>query len=679
MNLSFRALCYLHAFDNRLPIQNGLAFERQLRGIRLDYSVQSLERIDHFFDALRASGRIRQDSYLGDPSQQNLLYLLAFYVGEVIARSLGSQAHWYSYEEVTKLDPGSQINGPLFENSATLAFPDHPDVATKTFMPLVSLTSRLFDEHVTKSVLFSAGFLLPPQSEAESAFQQPLPPLVAAAWPIDVAKQVRESSPQVQAKLDIMQPPWAAGDALCRQFDNARVLLQEGRVVWGALIQANNALFQPHPEGGAPGEVLYDPLGRAPTDVLEAVSKVIFGLKGKAFDEPDFAYFSNYLADEHIRVFGLDVPTTIVPYPLKVSSIYFDRQHLPGGLLAQRLLPILISDAHPGVATPLPKVFWPDYLRSQWAPNDVNDTIPDYLKNAHTQHVRDYAPFADPALYHLEPYSFAEEGLHWYRGTDVRQNYEKARIAWEKSAATGNAAGQNGLGMLYEDGLGVAADLQRALAYFELAAAQDYGVAKASADRVRRRLRGEAPQLTIEEPARSIDITVTQGELDYVRGLLSGEAIQAPAQKFSHTTEPGDSKEDVLFHKGMANAMGDGVPQNSARARHYWSLAADLGHAPSMHNLATLHANGAGGKADFKTAVKYFRQAGDIGFAPAQLELGKQHLRKGSGIYSRKEAFKWLTLAAEQDSAEAKTLIEEQGLQDEEPGQGFLSRLFGRR
>jgi hypothetical protein len=231
MNLSFRALCYLHAFDNRLPIQSGLAFERQLRQIRLDNSVQSLERIDLFLDALRASGRFREEDYLSDSSKQNMLYLLAFYVGEVIARSLGSQPHWYTYDDVTVTDPGSQINGPLFENSATLAFPNHPQVAAKTFLPLVSLLSRLFDAHVTKSVLFSAGFLLPPEAQTGSAVLQPLPPPPAPTWPIDVAGRMRESTPQMRAKFDIMQPPWAAGDALRGQFDNAQALMQEGRVV----------------------------------------------------------------------------------------------------------------------------------------------------------------------------------------------------------------------------------------------------------------------------------------------------------------------------------------------------------------------------------------------------------------------------------------------------------------
>jgi Sel1 repeat len=317
-------------------------------------------------------------------------------------------------------------------------------------------------------------------------------------------------------------------------------------------------LFKPYPDGGAPGEVLYDPTGRAPIGVLEATATAIFKLKGETFDQPEYAYFSKYLLDEQIRVFGLDVPPDIVPYPLKVSSVYFDRQHLPGGLLAKRALPFLISDAYPGVLMPLHKSFWPEKLRSQWAPNDATD-------------------------------------------------------------------------------------------------------------------------LSVEEPVHTLDITVSPSELEGVRRLLRGDASQGDTGQSPRPIDSNAPQTEQLFLKGLAHANGEGMPQNFSRARHYWSLAADLGHAPSMHNLGAFFANGSGGKADFKTAVKYFRLAAENGLAQAQLELGRQHLRKDSGIYSRKEAMKWLTHAVEQNNAEAKNLIEMHGLQEEEPSSGLLSRLFGRK
>ena len=90
-----------------------------------------------------------------------------------------------------------------------------------------------------------------------------------------------------------------------------------------------------------------------------------------------------------------------------------------------------------------------------------------------------YAP--DPALAHLNPMSITEEGLLWFEQKD----YDRARAAWEKSALTGNAGGLNGLGMLYEDGLGVPKDIARALEYYELAAAKNYSRARDAVARIR--------------------------------------------------------------------------------------------------------------------------------------------------------------------------------------------------
>jgi hypothetical protein len=471
VTLTFRALCYLHAFEHRLPVQDGLAFESLLRATRLDYSVLSLERIDVFLDALRKTRKIGEDGHLNDPAIQNLLYMLAFYVGEVIGRAVGAQPHWSTYEEVAAQE--RQINGPMFENSATLSFPGHAGLALSSFLPLVAITSRLFSDPVDQSVLVSAGLLLPPEALQKPASLQRLPPAPAPGWPVDVA----------HGQVEIDMPPWAAEDDLRYLFDNAQALLREGRVVWGAVVQADKALVQPGAIPGATGQVLYDPRGRVPDTDLHAMARTLLSLKGRRFDLPELASMAQYLGDENIRVFGLDLPVRLAPYPLKVSSTWFDRQHLPGGVLAQPLIPVLISDAHPGALLPLPALFWPDNLREAWSPVGLQPMVDDLVVAAAPA---GYVP--DPELAHLEPSSLAEEGLLWLRGDQVGQDYGKARLAWSKSAATGNAAGLNGLGQLYEQGLGVEMDLQRALAYYEQAAAKDYGPAREAADRVRKQL-----------------------------------------------------------------------------------------------------------------------------------------------------------------------------------------------
>lgn len=358
-DITFRALCYLGAWDRGLPIQNGLAFESLLRSLKLNYSVQSLARVDAFLDVLRKGAKIREENYLDSPANQNLLFLLAFYTGEVIGRSLGHAPRWFGPGAAPSMEPGANT---AFEASLVLAFPDAPGQANKTFLPLVAITSRLFSEFVEKSVLFSAGFFLPPSASEGPEAKLPLPAPPPAAWPVDVAGAVRNASPSQRSALGVIPPLWALTDDLRFVFDSAPALLSEGRVVWGAIVQVNNLMLQPGPLEGAPGEVLYDPQGRMPKSDLYDLARSLFALKGQPASKADLGRISKYLANELVRVFGLDVPESICPYPLKISSTWFERGHLPDRMISQPFVPLLISDAYPGAALPLPAALWPGAL-----------------------------------------------------------------------------------------------------------------------------------------------------------------------------------------------------------------------------------------------------------------------------------------------------------------------------
>ncbi|MDB5873667.1 MAG: hypothetical protein JWQ07_3109 [Ramlibacter sp.] len=487
---NFRALCYLHAFDQRLPIPKGLAFESLLRTCKLDYSVLSLQRIDVFLDALRKTGKLRQDTYLDDPAAQNLLFLLAYYVGEVIARTLRSPPQWLTHDEAVALYPGSQPGGPGFENSVILAFPGLPQAKGKTYAPLVSLTSRLFGEPSDKGVLYSAGYFLPAEASAQPASQKASPPLPPQpAW----HQAAGAAAPGVLA-LDTERPAWASDDELRVVFDSGPALLRKGRVVWGAVVKADKDLEVPGDLEGAPGEILYDPNGRVPSADLHEVAGLIRSLAGRTPDDPATANIAQYLASEGKRVFGLELPPGIVAYPLKLSSTWFDRASLPGGVLVQPVVPVLVSDEQPGVVMPLPGGSWPQALLDAWMPAAKAAAAMAPVARRAPSGV--YEPPQE--LAHLKPVSVVEEGFIWFKGDNgVERDYVKARAAWEKGAEAGNAASLHGLGQLYEGGLGVAADLKRALEYYDRAAEKNYAPAAASAAKAR-----TAPKPT---PAPSAD------------------------------------------------------------------------------------------------------------------------------------------------------------------------------
>lgn len=360
MTPALAALAFLHTFDQGGTPPGGIAFEPLLRRLKLDYAPASLGRVDVFLDALRTTKKPAREAFLSDPAGQNLLLLLAFYVGEVIGRSLHCAPQWQAYEAAQRSHPGPLARA--FETSMLCDFPV-PGARVTQFAPLVAICERLFHASVDKSVAFSAGMLIP--APLQGSTQAP-PPARTPVPPEDVPRALARCTPMQRAKLEIVPPPWADGDPLQRFFASARDVLRTGRPVWGSLIQANRSLFQPEPYGGAPGEVVYDPAGRAPPEALDEVAELLLSLKGKNLPDPALAGFSDYLTDEGIRVFGLDVPQQICPYPLKVSTTFFDRGYLPGHRITQRSFPVVVSDPHPGIVVFLPAAVWPAALVKAW-------------------------------------------------------------------------------------------------------------------------------------------------------------------------------------------------------------------------------------------------------------------------------------------------------------------------
>jgi hypothetical protein len=362
LNVAFSALCYLQAWEQRLPFPGGVAFEPLLRRIVLDHSPASLARIDTFLDALRTAKKPQRESFIADGPGQNLLYLLAFYVGDVIGRALRCAPEWIPHEHsglaAFEGEPGQRS----FETSVVCNFPGSA-ARIADFAPLVSICARLFTATGDKSVAFSAGAVLPPELQGSAL---PLPPAPGFGYPLDLQEALERCGARDRASLEIVAPPWAREDALARFFAAVPGVLRTGRVVWGALIQANTLLQTPAAHGGAPGEVVYDPTGRAPAAALDDVAQALLSMRGEKFEDPAMAGVADYLESETTRVFGLDVPPAISPYPLKISTTYFDRGYLPGSVLAHRSFPVVISPVLPGIVLFLPAVVWPAVLLQAW-------------------------------------------------------------------------------------------------------------------------------------------------------------------------------------------------------------------------------------------------------------------------------------------------------------------------
>jgi len=173
--------------------------------------------------------------------------------------------------------------------------------------------------------------------------------------------------------LSVPTPRWAKQDPLMTFFSNQRQLLEEGRVTWGHVVQANEMLFQPGPHD-CPGAVVYA------ADPSVALSlEELGGIAGRMFDElkdaerpdPALAEISRVLTDEMSRPFGISLPPALSPNaPCALSTVFVARKHLPNAVLSQSFFPMLVLDRQPRVAMIVPSRYWSPGFTDFWTSDD---------------------------------------------------------------------------------------------------------------------------------------------------------------------------------------------------------------------------------------------------------------------------------------------------------------------
>ena len=204
----------------------------------------------------------------------------------------------------------------------------------------------------------------------------------------------RKFPQSIRNYLKLNKPPWlpqVPDDKINLIFEHSDRVLRDGVVVWGRVIQANQQLFEDG-EHDCPGEVVYslDDSRKVDVGFLEQLATKLFSLKGTEPSHEELAPIANYLTDQMIRVYGLDVPRILSPnLNCKISTVFFDRKHLPNQKLCSLWLPIVVSRSAPFVATPLPERFWPRDLKELWCK-------PDIVRNQSVEQSREHSSELSP-------------------------------------------------------------------------------------------------------------------------------------------------------------------------------------------------------------------------------------------------------------------------------------------
>ena len=198
-----------------------------------------------------------------------------------------------------------------------------------------------------------------------------------------------------------------------------------------------------------------------------------------------------------------------------------------------------------------------------------------------------------------------------------KAEYETAYPEMMALAGEGNAEAAYYMGKMYHEGLGVNADIGKAIQYFEQADKGYYSPA-----------------------------TVQLGKM-----AMEGEGMaqnkELGIQYFKKAAYAGNG--DAMYELGNLYEKGDAVEKNYTYAFGFFYMGALKGEKRSQLKTARYYLNGRGIPQDFQAAVKWYVRAANQGFIPAQQEwagLRVGHPRLKNPV----DAFSWYSILAAYNS-----------------------------
>ncbi len=344
--LTANALWYLQQFFQGNTWENGLSFERLLREHYPDYSLKSLNRLDKLLDHIRETQHPTADAFLDEEANREFIYLLAFYAGEVLGRAKRQAVIW--------VDERATEEGVSVEFSRLFFCHYREAGECVEFLPLSLLYGRLFAEHPQSFSLYRA-VAARVDTAVEPTQKLPEPPPQSLDFS---GQQMLKQTPAAHlAYLQLLPPSWLAKDPLRQQILDLPTLYEKGRVVWGALVQANTALFDHDYLASCPADIIYDPTGRTDPQTLHEIASNLFKLKDANADTDNRVLdnYAKYLANERTRVYAH--LSAIEHLHIRCATVFIWRLHLPDARLAEPVFPLLIADEAKTV-TLLPARYW---------------------------------------------------------------------------------------------------------------------------------------------------------------------------------------------------------------------------------------------------------------------------------------------------------------------------------
>jgi TPR repeat protein len=696
------ARLFLETYARGGEVEGGWKFGKALQQAQLDYSEESLERIDLLLKAIRDRAKPVHDEFIADPASRNFLSLLAFYLMAVLSRRSGAYIEWHDTMSARKAvsEWASIADGP-FTRIVALA----PDQGL-LFLPLVWLHDRLFNLGLGQYATAS-DYLLSVTSEL--GYDLPLAWWnaarllgVAASTQMAEIAQGRAAMPRL-----VWQHARGAAKNLVLDFDGEDAVARGEAALKGNPEKAVWKTFAHDATVYASGKrfdaisVTVQTYGDAPLR-LRMAFRYRLAADGRPFAILDPHVWEFNIEEEvFLRLYaavkrgiqsaawpagkswnahyeGLrDVPA-LLPAAVQVPPTYATGEQVrvgdavltDGGLYPGRVLQLVsgddgrtacaFKDVRGARRTAQFAQVHDEVVLVSRSPADHTVACIAWLEERIKRPARGRAE-AGPMLAAAHA-CFALGNLMW-QGVAVPKNQASARQLWQAAADAGSPAAELALAVIHLDGDGVKADSARGLALLRQAAAKAYPPALARLGQELEtglRMPGDTAQaaslLAQASAAGNAHATYRLAWMHRIgKGVRHDMArcvallAQAAAGEFAQ------AQYELAMHCGT----GDGVPQDDERAAYWLERAVLNDHGEAMIMLAGKYERGRGVSQDLARAVTLYRRAADKKIPAAWYHLGVM-AADGRGLdRDLHEAMRLMTLAAKDGIGDAKEQLED--------------------
>ncbi len=153
-------------------------------------------------------------------------------------------------------------------------------------------------------------------------------------------------------------------------------------------------------------------------------------------------------------------------------------------------------------------------------------------------------------------------------------------------------------------------------------------------------------------------VPAAQHDLATLYAAGNGVAQDYARARFWFTQAADQGVANASYNLGVIYHQGLGVKADMKTALYWYKRAADRGHPEAMYNLGISYIEGIGTKTDIPKGVAYFEKAANAGVSQAAYNLGVLYESNFIGPINMPEAIKWYRLAAKQGHPRAEAALQ---------------------